>query len=118
MKTTPGLDEFQFRDLHPKVLVGTASDRYAGWIGQIYTEERYANRISKRAKTVAGKTFQEQVLPVDSVAGWQEAFDRIHTSRKQGSWNPSAVRERAGLFSWARTAEKTMSLYEEIHRES
>lgn len=74
MKTTPDFDKFQFRDLHAKVLVGTASDRYAGWIGQIYSEERYANRISERSKTVGGKTFTEQVLPVDSVEEYFQHF--------------------------------------------
>jgi hypothetical protein len=74
MKAKPDLDKFQFRNLHPKVLVGTASDRYAVWIGQIYTEERYVNRISKRAKTGAGKTVQEQVLPVDSVEEYFQHF--------------------------------------------
>ena len=57
------------------------------------------------------------LLPLDSVIGWQEAFEHTHTSRKQGTWNPSPVTERAGRFSWASTAEQTMSLYEEIHRE-
>ena len=36
------LESFHFRNLHPKVLIGTASDRYAGWIGQIYSQDRYA----------------------------------------------------------------------------
>jgi uncharacterized protein YecE (DUF72 family) len=74
MNTTPRLEKLLFRDLHPKVRLGTASDRYAGWIGQIYTEERYANRIAKRSKTVAGKTFQEEVLPVDSVEEYFQHF--------------------------------------------
>ncbi|MFC1896938.1 DUF72 domain-containing protein, partial [Thermodesulfobacteriota bacterium] len=63
---------FLFRDLHPKVLIGTASDRYAGWIGQIYSEERY--RATKRQKKVGGKSFQEQVLPVESVEEYFEHF--------------------------------------------
>ena len=69
------LYNFQFRDLHQKVFIGTASDRYAGWIGQIYSEERYRNRISARAKSVGGKSLKEEVLPVESV---QEYF--IHFS--------------------------------------
>lgn len=74
MKAKPDLDKFRFRGLHENVRIGTASDRYAGWIGQIYSEERYASRISKRSKTVAGKTFQEQVLPVDSVEEYFQHF--------------------------------------------
>jgi len=61
------LDRFEFRDLHPHVFIGTASDRYAGWIGQIYSEEPYRNTISRRPKTVGGKSFTEEVLPVKSV---------------------------------------------------
>ena len=30
------IEDFKFRDLSPAVRFGTASDRYAGWIGQIY----------------------------------------------------------------------------------
>ncbi len=35
------LKQFLFRNLHPRVKIGTASDRYAGWLGQIYIQERY-----------------------------------------------------------------------------
>jgi uncharacterized protein YecE (DUF72 family) len=68
------LEKFQFRDLHSKVSIGTASDRYAGWIGQIYAEERYGDRISKRPKTVGGKSFQEEVLPVKCVEEYFQHF--------------------------------------------
>ena len=62
------IDRFLFRNLAPNVFLGTASDRYAGWIGQIYTKERYEGGISRRTKTVGGKTFVEKTLPVESVA--------------------------------------------------
>ncbi len=68
------LNEFQFRDLHPNVYLGTTSDRYAGWIGQIYSAERYRNKITKRTNTVGGKTFHEEVLPVESVEEYFEHF--------------------------------------------
>ena len=68
------IERFQFRDLHPKILLGTASDRYAGWIGQIYTKERYEGRISRRTNTVGGKSFVEEVLPVESVEEYFEHF--------------------------------------------
>ena len=68
------IENFNFRDLHPNIYLGTASDRYAGWIGQIYTEEKYANRTTKRKNTVGGKSFQEEVLPVDSVEEYFEHF--------------------------------------------
>ena len=48
------LPTFRFRDIHPKISIGTASDRYAGWIGQIYTKERYHRRIARRTHTAGG----------------------------------------------------------------
>ena len=68
------LEKFQFRGLHPKHRLGTASDRYAGWLGQIYTKERYAARISRRTNVVGGKSFVQEVLPVDSVEEYFEHF--------------------------------------------
>ncbi|MGD2126637.1 MAG: DUF72 domain-containing protein [Desulfobacteraceae bacterium] len=67
-------DEFYFRDLHPNVLMGTASDRYAGWIGQIYSKERYGSRISRRSKSVGGQSVTEEVLPVESVEEYFQHF--------------------------------------------
>ncbi len=74
MEENPSLDKFQFRDLHPNVFIGTASDRYIGWIGQIYTEERYRNKTSIRAKSVGGKSLKEEVLPVESVEEYFQHF--------------------------------------------
>jgi hypothetical protein len=34
------LDHFRVRNPHPNILIGTASDRYAGRIGQIYSDGR------------------------------------------------------------------------------
>src|SRR5208337_4822117 len=65
---------FNFRNLHPQVFMGTASDRYAGWIEQIYSKGRYESRITKRTKIIAGNTFIEEVLPVDSVEEYFEHF--------------------------------------------
>ncbi len=66
--------EFMFRGLHPDVSIGTASDRYAGWVGQIYSADRYAGRIRSRQNKVGGRAFTEKVLPIDSV---QEYFDHF-----------------------------------------
>lgn len=76
MKRSNSLDpsRFRFRGLHPHVLLGTASDRYAGWLGKIYSSERYANRISKRTKRLGAKSFIEETLPVESV---EEFFDHF-----------------------------------------
>ena len=68
------MDNFRFRNLSPQILLGTASDRYAGWLGQIYAPDRYQGRITKRTKVIAGKSFTEEVLPVDSVEEYFEHF--------------------------------------------
>ena len=68
------LETFHFRKIHPLIGIGTASDRYAGWIGQIYSHDRYQGRITKRTKIIAGRTFAEEVLPVDSVEEYFEHF--------------------------------------------
>jgi uncharacterized protein YecE (DUF72 family) len=68
------VERFEFRNLHPKILLGTASDRYAGWIGQIYTAERYEGKIGRRTNTVGGKSFVEETLPVESVGEYFEHF--------------------------------------------
>lgn len=67
-------ETFHLRNLHPNVLIGTASDRYAGWIGQIYSEERYRESISIRPKSVGGQILEERVLPVESVEEYFEHF--------------------------------------------
>jgi uncharacterized protein YecE (DUF72 family) len=68
------MENFNFRSLPPQVFIGTASDRYAGWLGQIYSHDRYTGRITKRTKIIAGKSFIEEVLPVDSVEEYFEHF--------------------------------------------
>ncbi|MGB5984317.1 MAG: DUF72 domain-containing protein [Desulfobacterales bacterium] len=65
---------FRFRDLHPDLFLGTASDRYAGWLGQIYSREKYATELAERVKRVAGQTYREQVLPVTSVGDYFRHF--------------------------------------------
>jgi uncharacterized protein YecE (DUF72 family) len=68
------IETFLFRDLHPKVCLGTASDRYEGWIGQVYSREKYKDRVSRRPKTVAGQSLTEGVLPVESVEEYFQHF--------------------------------------------
>jgi uncharacterized protein YecE (DUF72 family) len=65
---------FNFSNLHPQILIGTASDRYAGWLGQIYSQDGYQGHITKRTKIIAGKSFIEEVLPVESVEEYFEHF--------------------------------------------
>lgn len=69
------LDKFIFRGLDPFIRMGTASDRYAGWLDQIYNRELYADRVTKRTNRIGGKSFVEEVLPVDSVRGYFDHFD-------------------------------------------
>jgi hypothetical protein len=38
---------FLFRELPKNILIGTASDRYAGWIGQTYSQPRARNSANK-----------------------------------------------------------------------
>ncbi len=54
----------------------------------------------------------------EDARGWQEALVSVHARRKKGDWDPSPVIERARLFTWARAAESTLALYEEIHNET
>ena len=65
---------FLFRDLDSNILIGMASDRYAGWIGQIYSEGRYEKGITRRSHKVGNKAFNEETLPVESVAEYFEHF--------------------------------------------
>jgi hypothetical protein len=58
---------FLFRELDQDVLVGTASDRCAGWIGQIYSEGKYDKGITRRSHKVGDQTFTDEALPVESV---------------------------------------------------
>jgi uncharacterized protein YecE (DUF72 family) len=51
-----------------------ASDRYAGWIGQIYSEGRYEKGIIRRSHKVGDQSFNEETLPVESVSEYFEHF--------------------------------------------
>ncbi|NLI82322.1 MAG: DUF72 domain-containing protein [Deltaproteobacteria bacterium] len=69
-------ENFRFRGLHPQVFLGTASDRYAAWMGQIYSRERFEKRVATRTKAFSGHTYREDVLPLESVS---EYFDHFRT---------------------------------------
>lgn len=68
--------EYDFRGVHPYARFGTASDRYAGWIGQIYPEE-YAAEVSSRKRKLAGRTFEERTVPVRSVEDYFRHFQAL-----------------------------------------
>lgn len=63
-----------FRGLPPLITIGTASDRYRGWVGQIYSESLYAGRVTSRPKKVGKSSFREEVLPVDSLREYFRHF--------------------------------------------
>jgi uncharacterized protein YecE (DUF72 family) len=66
------INNFDFRDVHYNIRFGTASDRYAGWVGQIYTEGKY--EVSVRSHKIGNKTFKEEILPIESVAEYFQHF--------------------------------------------
>ena len=75
LKTTEsGAKSLLFRDLPQNILIGTASDRYAGWIGQIYTNGPYENGITRRSHKIGDQTFTEETLSVESVGEYFEHF--------------------------------------------
>ncbi len=65
---------FLFRGPHQNIFLRTARDRYAGWIGQIYSDGRYEKGITRRSHKVGDKTFNEETLPVESVTEYFEHF--------------------------------------------
>ncbi|PSQ85745.1 MAG: DUF72 domain-containing protein [Bacteroidetes bacterium QS_3_64_15] len=69
------VDAYNFRGVHPHVRFGTASDRYGGWLGQIYPPERYADRVSTRSRKMGGETFTERRVPIESVGDYFEHFE-------------------------------------------
>lgn len=70
------IEAFDLRNVHPNLRLGTASDRYAGWIGQIYPEH-YRRAIKTRLHRLEGQTFEERVLPVASVRDYFTHFDLL-----------------------------------------
>ena len=60
-------DRFDFRHLHPSLHLGSASDRYAAWIDQIYPRDVWAGEVSTRRKKVGRESVEERLLPIASV---------------------------------------------------
>ena len=67
------VERYDFRRLHPRLAYGTASDRYAAWIGQVYSETWEAE-VSTRSKKLGGEAFEERLLPIASVADYFQHF--------------------------------------------
>lgn len=65
--------QFDFRNLHPQLKFGTASDRYAGWIGQVYPEV-WRTQVERRTKKTEYGPIQEETLPIESVVDYFDHF--------------------------------------------
>jgi uncharacterized protein YecE (DUF72 family) len=61
------VDAYDFREVHPNLRLGTASDRYAAWLGQIYPLDVWGERVDTRQRKTSRGTFEERTLPVASV---------------------------------------------------
>lgn len=108
MADIDGLDDrepgdYLFREIHPLIFLGTASDRYRGWMGQIYTPELYHGRIQKRTRQLAGNTFLEEVLPVDSV---REYFQHFRVLELDFTFYGFLLDEKGNPTSQLRTLER------------
>ena len=68
-----GHPAYDFRNLGDHVRMGTASDRYASWRGQIYSP-RWDDEIKKSKKTLAGKKYDVEQVPIDSIEEYYEHF--------------------------------------------
>lgn len=60
-------DRFDLRRIHPVLRFGSASDRYAAWIDQVYPRDVWAGEVTTRKKSIGGQAFEERLLPVASV---------------------------------------------------
>ncbi len=58
------------------------------------------------------------LLSLGDPAGWRNALEQVLERRHRGDWDPAPVIERARAFAWAKTAESTLALYEEVYRET
>jgi uncharacterized protein YecE (DUF72 family) len=65
---------YDLRGVHTHLAFGTASDRYAGWIGQVYPADRWAHRVDSRARKLGGQTYEEHRVPVASVEDYFQHF--------------------------------------------
>jgi uncharacterized protein YecE (DUF72 family) len=70
-------ERYDVRRIHPSVRFGSASDRYAGWIGQVYPRDVWAGEVTTRQKRVGGRSFEERMLPVASVEDYFQHFGAL-----------------------------------------
>jgi glycosyltransferase involved in cell wall biosynthesis len=58
------------------------------------------------------------LLSPGDALGWRKALEQIYGQRRKGDWDAAPVIERGREFTWARAAESTLALYEEVYRET
>ena len=73
VQRTDSSDPYDVRSVHPDVYLGTASDRYAGWIGTIYSES-WRESVTHRSRKLGGRSFREEQVPIASAAEYFEHF--------------------------------------------
>ena len=59
-------ERYDLRHVSPHLRFGTASDRYAAWIDQVYPRDVWAGEVTTRRKPVGGQGYDERLLPVAS----------------------------------------------------
>lgn len=99
-------DRYDVRRIHPSLSFGSASDRYAAWIDQVYPRDVWAGQVTTRAKRVGTASFDERLLPVASVEDYFLHFgtleiDFTYYSPLHGPTGKPAP----GLFSLEQYAE-------------
>ncbi len=100
------VERFDFRRVHPGLRFGSASDRSAAWIDQVYPRDVWAGEVQTRTKKVGGESFQEHLLPVASVQDYFLHFGVLeidftyYRALLEADGKPSA-----NLFTLERTVE-------------
>jgi len=69
------VDAYDFREVHPNLRLGTASDRYAAWLGQVYPLDVWGDHVEVRPRKTSRGTFEERTLPVASVDDYFQHFN-------------------------------------------
>ena len=68
------IERYDFRRVSPHLRFGTASDRTAAWIDQIYPRDVWAGEVQTRRKPVGGRAFDERMLPIASAEDYFQHF--------------------------------------------
>lgn len=68
---------FDVRRIHPRLNLGTASDRYAAWMGIVYPKDVWEGKEDTSSKRVGGESFEQRKLPVASVEDYFQHFGTL-----------------------------------------